>query len=116
MKQKKELIQLSKLYDIVADNPMDAVRSMNVGDIVIVAFNDFGKFRGFTTSLSYFNADKGRAKNVYVHSSSCRNELMYCLVATTAEENDAELADTNLKGSWKKRLPEEWLKVKGLKL
>ena len=96
---------------IVANNPISTVKSMNAGDMAIVEFKDFKKFRSFTVQLSDYNTIYGREKNIYIHAASNKRKMQYCLVATTADEREAELVDYNLKGSWKKRIPAEWWKV-----
>ena len=93
---------------LVSNNPIETVRSMKAGDQAIVDFKDFKKFRSFTVQLSDFNVIYGRGRNVYVHAASKKRKLQYYLVATTAEEREAELNDFNLKGEWKKQIPEEW--------
>jgi len=96
---------------IAASNPIETVKSMRAGDMAIVEFKDFKKFRSFTVQLSDYNIMYGRERNVYVHAASKKRKLQYCLVATSAEEREAELTDFNLKGEWKKQIPEEWWKT-----
>lgn len=96
---------------IVANNPIETVKSMKPGDMAIVEFRDFRKFRSFTVQLSDYNNSYGVERNIYVHAASKKRKLQYCLVATSADEREAELADYNLKGEWKKQIPEEWLKI-----
>lgn len=96
---------------IVANKPIETVKSMKAGDKAIVEFKDFKKFRSFTVQLSDYNIMYGRERNVYIHAASKKRCLQYCLVATTAEERDAELRDFNLKGKWKNQIPEEWWKI-----
>ena len=96
---------------VVTGNPLDTVKSMNAGDSALIEFKDFKKFRSFTVQLSDFNTIYGRSRNVYIHAASKKKKLQYYLIATTADERDAEMADYNLKGEWKKQIPEEWWRI-----
>lgn len=96
---------------LVSNNPIETAKSMKAGDQAIVEFRDFSKFRSFTVQLSDYNMIYGRKRNIYIHAASKKRKLQYYLVATTAEEREAEMADYNLKGLWKKQIPEEWLRA-----
>ena len=63
------------------------------------------------SQLSEFNIVAGRERNVYVHAASKKRLLQMYLVAVTADEHDSELRDNNLKGEWRKQIPQEWLKL-----
>ena len=94
---------------MVSGNPIETARHLKPGETAMVMFNDYKKLRTFTVQLSEFNNVVGRKLNVYVHAASKKRLLQMYLVATTADERDAELADNNLKGEWRKRIPEDWL-------
>lgn len=92
----------------VSTNPIETVKSLRAGDSAIVEFKDFKKFRSFTVQLSDYNVAYGRERNIYVHAASKKRKLQYYLIAVTAKEREEELADYNLKGLWKQRIPEDW--------
>ncbi len=94
---------------MVSGNPIETARQLKAGETAVVMFNDYKKLRTFTVQLSEFNNYLGRQRNVYVHAASKKRMLQMYLVATTAEERDAELSNNNLKGEWRKQIPEEWL-------
>lgn len=93
---------------IASNAPIDIVKSMKVGDMAMVEFKDYRKFRSFLVQLSDFNSIFGHERNIFVHAASKKRKLQYYLVATTATEREKELSDFNLKGLWKKQIPEEW--------
>ncbi len=94
---------------MVSGSPIETVKQLKAGETAMVMFNDYKKLRTFTVQLSEYNGYLGRKRNVYVHAASKKRMLQLYLVATTAEERDAELSDNNLKGEWRKQIPEEWL-------
>ncbi len=96
---------------LVSQNPIETVKSMRAGDVAIVEFRDFRKFRSFSVQLSDFNVVYGRERDVFVHAASKKRKMQYFLVATTSAQREAELADFNKKGEWKKLIPEEWWKT-----
>jgi len=96
---------------LVSQNPIETVKSMRAGDMAVVEFKDFKKFRSFTVQLSDFNVVYGMERGIFVHAASKKRKLQYYLVAVTAEEREKELSDYNLKGLWKKQIPEEWLRT-----
>lgn len=89
-------------------NQLAKARSLKVGEMAIIEFEDYGKYRSFTVQLSYYNAGLGRKRNLYVHAASNKKKLQYFLYVVTADEKDREDSDSNLKGQWKKVIPEEW--------
>ncbi len=96
---------------IVKRNQIEKARSLKIGDVSIVEFEDYNKYRSFTVQLAHYNADLGRKRNLYVHAASKLRKLQYCLVVVSMEEKEMEEYDSNLKGQWKKMLPEEWRKA-----
>lgn len=96
----------------VTGNPLDTAKSLIPGESALVMFNDYNKLRTFTVQLSEYNCVAGRKNNIYVHAASKKRLLQIYLVAVTADERDAELKDNNLKGEWRKRIPEEWMSLK----
>ena len=94
---------------MITGNPIDIAKNLKPGETAQVMFNDYRKLRTFTVQLSEFNNVVGRKLNVYVHAASKKRLLQSYLVATTADERDAELADSNLKGEWRKKIPAEWM-------
>jgi hypothetical protein len=93
---------------IVKTNQLEKARSLKVGDVSIVEFEDYNKYRSFTVQLAHYNADLGRKRSLYVHAASKLRKLQYCLVVVSMEEKEMEEIDSNLKGQWKRKLPEEW--------
>ena len=93
---------------IVRTNQLEKARSLKPGEVSIVEFEDYNKYRSFTVQLSHYNASLGRKRNLYVHAASRLKKLQFCLVVVTAEEREKEETNSNLKGLWKKQLPEEW--------
>ena len=93
---------------IVKTNQLEKARSLKIGEVSIVEFEDYSKFRSFTVQLAHYNADLGRKRNLYVHAASKQRKLQYCLVVVSAEERELEETNSNLKGQWKKKLPEGW--------
>ncbi len=93
---------------IVKTNQLEKARSLRVGDVSIVEFEDYNKYRSFTVQLAHYNADLGRKRSLYVHAASKLRKLQYCLVVVSAEEKELEDTNSNLKGQWKKQLPEGW--------
>ena len=81
---------------------------MEPDDVAIIKFADARKFRSFTVLLSYYNSIFGCDRNVYIHAASKKRQLEYCLVATTIAEREAELADYNKRGEWRKLIDKEW--------
>ena len=96
---------------IVRTNQLEKAKKLIVGEVAIVEFDDYDKFRSFTVQLSHYNASQGRKRSLYVHAASKMKKLQYCLVAVSAEERDMEESNSNLKGLWKKQIPEEWRKA-----
>lgn len=95
----------------VSSNPLDTAKGMKPGETALVMFNNYNKLRTFTVQLSEYNCIAGRKNNVYVHAASKKRMLQIYLVAVTADERDAELNNNDLKGEWRKRIPEEWSKL-----
>ncbi len=93
---------------IVKTNQLEKARSLKVGDVSIVEFEDYNKYRSFTVQLAHYNADLGRKRSLYVHAASKLRKLQYCLVVVSAEERKLEEINSNLKGQWKKQIPEGW--------
>ena len=93
---------------IVKTNQLEKARSLKVGDVSIVEFEDYNKYRSFTVQLTHYNADLGRKRSLYVHAASKLRKLQYCLVVVSAEERKLEEINSNLKGQWKKQIPEGW--------
>ena len=91
---------------IVKTNQLEKARSLKVGDVSIVEFEDYNKYRSFTVQLAHYNADLGRKRSLYVHAASKLRKLQYCLVVVSAEERKLEEINSNLKGQWKKQIPE----------
>ena len=60
-------------------NPLETARNLKPGESKLVGFNS-----------------KKRLLQTY-------------LVATTADEHDEELVNSNVKGEWRKLIPETWL-------
>ena len=94
---------------MVTGNPLAILKSMKPGETAMVVFNAYNKMRTFTVQLSDYNNIVGPKLNVFVHASSKKRHLKMFLVAVTAAEHDAEMADSNLRNEWRKKLPEEWL-------
>ena len=93
---------------IVRTNQLERAKKMTVGEVAVVEFDDYDKFRSFTVQLSHYNASLGRKRELYVHAASKMKKLQYCLIAVSAEERAMEESNSNLKGQWKKQIPEEW--------
>ena len=51
---------------IVKTNQLEKARSLKVGDVSIVEFEDYNKYRSFTVQLAHYNADLGRKRSLYV--------------------------------------------------
>lgn len=96
---------------MIERNPIDTAKNLKPGETALVMFNEYRKLRTFTSQLSEFNIVAGRERNVYVHAASKKRLLQMYLVAVTADEHDSELRDNNLKGEWRKQIPQEWLKL-----
>ena len=90
-------------------NPLETARNLKPGESKLVGFNDYKKFRSFTVQLSEYNSVQGRQRNIFVHAASKKRLLQTYLVATTADEHDEELVNSNVKGEWRKLSPETWL-------
>jgi len=89
-------------------NQLEKARSLKVGESAVVEFADYDKFRSFTVQLAHYNAGLGCKRNLYVHAASKKKKLQYCLIVVSAEEREMEENNSNLKGLWKKQIPEEW--------
>lgn len=95
---------------IVRKNQLDTARSLKVGEMVIVEFDEYNKYRSFTVQLSYYNNGLARERDIYVHAASKMKKLQYLLLVVSSEEREREESNSNLKNLWKKQLPEEWLR------
>ena len=93
---------------IVKSNQLDKANKMRVGEVAVVEFDDYDKYRSFTVQLSHYNASLGRKRELYIHAASKMKKLQYCLIAVSAEDKEKEESNSNLKGLWKKQIPEEW--------
>ena len=67
---------------IASNAPIDIVKSMKVGDMAMVEFKDYRKFRSFLVQLSDFNSIFGHERNIFVHAASKKRKLQYYLVVT----------------------------------
>ncbi len=99
------------MMEIVSKNQLDTARSLKRGDMVIVEFEEFSKYRSFSVQLSYYNNGLARERNLYVHAASKMKKLQYLLYVVSIDERVREENDSNYKGLWKKQLPEEWWKA-----
>ena len=96
---------------IIRTNQLEKAKNMTVGEFAIIEFDDYDKFRSFTVQLSHYNASLGRKRELYVHAASKMKKLQYCLIVVSADEREQEEVNSNLKGQWKKQIPEEWKKL-----
>ena len=95
---------------IIRMNQLDTARSLKLGDTAIIEFDEYRKFKSFTVQLSYYNNGLAKERNLYIHAASKSRKLQYYLLAVSCEDKEQEERNSNLKGAWKKKLPEEWLR------
>ena len=96
---------------IIKKNQLDTARSLKLGEMVIVEFDEYSKYRSFTVQLSYYNNGLARKRDIYVHAASKMKRLQYLLYVVSLDEREKEETNSNFKGLWKKQLPEEWWKA-----
>ena len=96
---------------VTKTNQLEKARNLCVGEIAVVEFDDYDKYRSFLVQLTHYNAGKGRKKNLYVHAASKKEKLQYCLIVVSSDEHLKEMSNSNLKNEWKKQIPKEWGKA-----
>ncbi|WP_033147873.1 hypothetical protein [Prevotella sp. P6B1] len=96
---------------MITGNPLDTAHALKAGDTALVTFNDYKKLRSFQVQLSDYNILVAKKLNLFIHISTKKHLLQAYLVATTADEREAELKDSSLIREWRKKIPEEWLRL-----
>ena len=49
---------------VTKTNQLEKARNLCVGEIAVVEFDDYDKYRSFSVQLTHYNAGKGRKKNL----------------------------------------------------
>ena len=93
---------------VVECNQLEKARSLKVGEVSIVGFDDYDQYRSFTVQLSHYNASRARKKGLFVHAASKKTLLQYCLVTVSLEDRMKEESDYSYKNHWKERIPQVW--------
>ena len=96
---------------VTRTNQLEKARKLSVGDIAVVEFDDYDKFRSFSVQLTHYNAGKGKKKNLYVHAASKKEKMQYCLIVVSSDDHQKEMSNSNFKNEWKKQIPREWEKA-----
>jgi hypothetical protein len=94
--------------NVVDSNQTEELRRLKADDVSVVEFDNYDQYRSFTVQLCHYNAGRGLEKGVFIHASSKKCELQYCLVAVSVKEHKRELSNSKFKNKWKAKIPQEW--------